>query len=486
MSEEKKQKKLFAETSVANNAQKYTTKPVKYSASEIMGFLEDPQSNALNLQKASIWLYYNSGIYNRLINNYAGMNIYDLYLYPTTISKFSKSKRKITPEKLYKDYLDISNLLERISWKSNYRNIGINLIIQGEVFLYDVSDNQGTILKEIPTEICKICKVINDNLYKYAINVNKLGTVDYYSMMPVGLQRLYDQHKAGTLPPEQYLGTAGSGYVIVDDPEAICLSLNNMTSTKSVPPLSYLFPSLLRLMEEEENEVVENKANNLKMIHMQYDVDDEGESKIAEADLIKMHNSAKANLPVGVCVNTNPLKVQALTLQRTGNVNASNRQTLTELVYNNSGVNSEIFNGNQSNNQAILTGVTADEIYCDTLNNVFENYTRYRVKQLKRNPLWMVRFVRNTQYNKQILVTESMQGCTVGLSRMKFLACNHYAPLEALSLLEFETENGIDEFFVPLATSYTQSGDEEDLGRPKNSDNPDNQKDVGENPDSTK
>ena len=173
-------------------------------------------------------------------------------------------------------------------------------MIQGEVFLYDVSDNQGTILKEIPTEICKICKVINDNLYKYAININKLGTVEYYSMMPMGLQKLYDQHKAGTLSPEQYLGTAGSGYVIVDDPEAICLSLNNMTSTKSVPPLSYLFPSLLRLMEEEENEVVENKANNLKMIHMQYEVDDEGESKIEEADLIRMHNSAKANLPVGV------------------------------------------------------------------------------------------------------------------------------------------------------------------------------------------
>ena len=150
-------------------------------------------------------------------------------------------------------------------------------MIQGEVFLYDVSDNQGTILKEIPTEICKICKVINDNLYKYAINVNKLGTAEYYSMMPLGLQRLYDQHKAGSLSPEQYLGTAGSGYVIVDDPEAICLSLNNMTSTKSVPTLSYLFPSLLRLMEEEENEVVENKANNLKMIHMQYDVDEEGD-----------------------------------------------------------------------------------------------------------------------------------------------------------------------------------------------------------------
>ena len=33
---------------------------------------------------------------------------------------------------------------------------------------------------------------------------------------------------------------------------------------------------------------------------MKYDVDDEGESYIDEADLVKMHNSAKMNLPTGV------------------------------------------------------------------------------------------------------------------------------------------------------------------------------------------
>ena len=494
MSEENKPKKLlFAETSVSQNAQNYLTRPAKYSAEQILTYLEDPQRYALELQRASIWLYYNSGIYNRLVNNYAGMNIYDLYLYPTTISKFSKSKRKITPEKLYKDYVDIASLMERISWKSNYRNIGVNLMIQGEVFLYDVSDNQGTIIKEIPTDICKICKVINDNLYKYAINIAKLGTEQYYLQMPKGLQDLYDKHKAGSLKPEQYFGNS-TNWVIVDDPEAVCLSLNNVTSTKTVPPLSYLFPSLIRLMDEESNEITENKANNLKLIHMKYDVDDEGESYIDESDLIKMHNSAKMNLPTGVAITTNPLQVTAHTLQRTGNVSASNRQTLTELVYNNSGVNSEIFNGNQSNNQAVLTGVVADEIYCDTLNNLFENYTKYRIRQLKKNPLWMVRFVRNTQYNKNEVIDKAMQGCTVGLSRMKFLACNHYSPLEAISILEFETENGIDELFIPLATAYTQSGEEAQQGekgevgegRPKNADNKDTSKGVGDNPNSTK
>ena len=112
MSDENKQKKLlFAETAVSQNAQNYVTRPAKYSANQILTYLEDPQRYALELQRTSIWLYYNSGIYNRLVNNYAGMNIYDLYLYPTTISKFSKSKRKITPEKLYKDYVDIAGLM---------------------------------------------------------------------------------------------------------------------------------------------------------------------------------------------------------------------------------------------------------------------------------------------------------------------------------------------------------------------------------------
>jgi hypothetical protein len=29
-------------------------------------------------------------------------------------------------------------------------------------------------------------------------------------------------------------------------------------------------------MEEEENEIIEAKANNLKLIHMKYPIDDEG------------------------------------------------------------------------------------------------------------------------------------------------------------------------------------------------------------------
>ena len=69
--------------------------------------------------------------------------------------------------------------------------------------------------------------------------------------------------------------------------------------------MCFIFPSIIRLMEEEENEVVESKANNLKLIHMKYPIDNEGESLLDEEIIRKAHNSAKANLPQGVAINTN-------------------------------------------------------------------------------------------------------------------------------------------------------------------------------------
>lgn len=482
--EAKEKKHLFAETSVAGTATNYAFNPTKYSASSVVSLLEDPQKNAASLQEVSLWLYYNSGIYYRLINNFSGMNRYDMYLFPSTISKFGKGgkKKNTNADKLLKEYLDIAQGVEKLSWKSNFRTIGTNLMILGEVYLFKIEDNSGVIIKEIPSSFCKISKVINDGLYKYSINMSKLGTAAVYNMMPKKIQDLYDKHNMGSLPPEAY---SENNYVIIEDKEAVCLSMNQFVGTKSVPPMCYIFPSLIRLMEEEENEIIEAKANNLKLIHMKYPIDDEGESILDEEVIRKMHNSAKMNLPTGVAINTNPLELTTHTLQRVGNVNATNRQTLMEHVYNNAGVNSEIFNGNNSNNQAIISGLVADEIISDILNNLFENYIKYDIKTRKKNPLWLPRFIRNTKYNETSMEEQAYKGATVGLSRMKYLATQHYSPLEAISILEFETENGIDELFVPLATAFTQSGNgEQENGRPKASDS-DSSKSVGDNKNST-
>ena len=100
------------------------------------------------------------------------------------------------------------------------------------------------------------------------------------------------------------------------------------------------------------------------------------------------------------------------------------------------------------------------------------------IKAKKKNALWMVRFIRNTKFNKSNCVSEAMQCCTVGLSRLKLLATQHYSPIEGLAILDFETSSSIDDLFVPMATSYTQSGDDAEAGRTKNKDDENNEKNV--------
>lgn len=205
---------------------------------------------------------------------------------------------------------------------------------------------------------------------------------------------------------------------------------------------------------------------------------------IDPVDIRKYHESAKRNLPPNVAITTNPLKVQAVTLQRTSNSSSSNRETLMSLIYSNMGINSELFNGEHSSNQAILSSIKADEIFVKPLNQIFENLIKYEIKNKKKNSYWTAKMIGTTEYSSDTKLDKAISGGVVGLSRLKLLAADGNNPLEAITLLEFETQNGIDELFVPLATAYTQSSSSEE-GRPKNS-NSDSEKEVGDDPNSTK
>ena len=176
--------------------------------------------------------------------------------------------------------------------------------------------------------------------------------------------------------------------------------------------------------------------------------------------------------------------MEALTLQRTGNVAATNREQLMKLVYSNIGVNSNLFNGDQSSNQAILSSIKCDEIFVKPLNQIFENVLKYELKNKKKNSIWNVKMVGTTEYSLEAECSRALQGAMSGVgSKMKLMAINGYSPLESLNTLAFEDEHNIDALFIPLASSYTMSN-KEDKGRPKNSENPNTSKGVGDDPNS--
>lgn len=481
----------FAEVSVSYKANDYNSKALRYSASDIVGYLKEPlkYENAEKLQQVSNWMYINNGQYQRIIDNYGNMNTYDLYLFPLVSNMYKRKtnsrSKKTKEEKLMQDYFEVAEYIEKLNYKYNFGWIGRRLLIQNDIFLFKLDDSQGVIYVEIPSEYCKIAKVISNNLYKYAINMNAIRDENKRVTLPQHIQDLYEKHENKLFPKEAYMD--GNNWLIIEDKNAIALSLSNTVLTKSPPKFSYIFPSIVRIMEDEIEEIEENRANNLKLIHMEVPIDEEGNYLIDPVDIRKYHESAKRNLPPNVAITTNPLKVQAVTLQRTSNSSSSNRETLMSLIYSNMGINSELFNGEHSSNQAILSSIKADEIFVKPLNQIFENLIKYEIKNKKKNSYWTAKMIGTTEYSSDTKLDKAISGGVVGLSRLKLLAADGNNPLEAITLLEFETQNGIDELFIPLATAYTQSANAQngEEGRPKNSNN-DNEKEVGDDPNSTK
>ena len=293
--------RAFAETSISTKAGDYSTQAKKYEMNQILNALANPTklTSAKLLQEVSMWLYYNNGQYQRLIDNYANMNTYDCYLYPTASNKYSKKKnqKKSTEELLFQDYMTLAEHIEKLNHKYNFGWISRRLLIQNEVFLYKVEDSKGVIYVEIPSNMCKICKIINNNLYKYAINMQELSAEAKRLSLPLPIQDLYEKHSNGSFGEEMYID---NGWLIVEDKNALALSLSDVVTSKSIPKLSYIFPSVMRIMNQEENEIAEDKTDNLKIIHMKVPMDIEGRWLVKAKNVISYHNAAKANLPRGV------------------------------------------------------------------------------------------------------------------------------------------------------------------------------------------
>ena len=286
----------FANASVSSkNPNEISTSKSGVNISQLQSAMQDPYSNVSLLQQVSKILYHSNGVYYRMVEMFANMLMYDLYLSPTTILGFGKNNNA---EKLNKEYEQIAQLVEKTYYKYNFKWFGRYLLMYGELYLYKVEDNNGIIYKAINPEICRVSGILENNIYKYSIDLSKLSNADLLMTMPIPIQKLYEKYNAGSLSNDEKLVDS---YYYLEENEAVAFLFNDAEPrTKGVPPLMYLFDKLFRLDEIEDEELSNSSADNLKLIHQKIPTNDEGEL-LMDIDIVGMyHQATKKNLPKGV------------------------------------------------------------------------------------------------------------------------------------------------------------------------------------------
>lgn len=464
--EELDEKKIFARNfakeSVSLKQPSYKL-PSRVDKNTVLRYLENPYTNAIKLQEVSIFLKHNNGIYNRLLKYHSNMLTFDHMLYPYEIDAKKKSGNG---DKLLKSYNETAQFLEKINPKYNFRWWYQKLLECGELYIFKIEDNNGIIFKEMPADMCRISSYEN-GVSKYEVDLNKIQNEKVYMTMPLEIQKLADKFKTGGIKKEDLKDN--SWYEL--EKNAYAFNILSPYISKGFPPFSYLFDGLMYIDEMKELQFANAENENLKIIHQKVPMDSEGELLI-DYDLIQeYHDATKRNLPKGIAITTNPLDVNSITLMRSGGQFVNHRSEALSNLYDDAGVNSDLFNGNSKNNEAIASGVKIDEMMGFDVLGMFENFLNYEITQNKKTSLWRVKMLQVTYFNRETEIKMAKENLAFGGSRFHALSTVGYTPLQALNILKGEQALGIDEIMIPAQSSHTTSNTDKG-GRPEKSDDP--------------
>ncbi len=442
----------FAKSSIAVIGQ-YTVRPRKIQRKQLRNMMVNPYLNWEGLQGISALMMGNNGNYERLVSYFGSMSTYDHVLYPLNATGKVANKNN----NFKKSYLEACQLVQKMNLKHNCRWWGKRLVQQGELYLYKIEDSSGIIYQELPTFICRTNRIENGVL-RYQVD---LPRIDIYllSTLPLEIQNIYQKWCDGEY---KY-----NWYDVSDNGVAFNLWGNSLTH--GFPYLSFLFDKLLAVEDFEDMNEDLTKVDNLKLIHQTIPMDDKGNILMDEELASIYHSTTKKNLPKGVTITTNPLKMEVVNLQTSGNENArglSYVQNALKSVYDSVGVNINLFNGEIANNVILQAGIVTDEQLAYTMLLMFQTYLNLDLSKRKINGMvWQLKILDTTCYNRELRLNDARANLSLGGSKMEFLSLSGYTPLEGYQVLTTEQTLGFNDLFTPVMTSYTMSANSDTVSQ---------------------
>lgn len=428
--------------------------------------MQNPLNNTEILQYASQIMNYNSGILKEFLIYKSEILTYDHFILPIDINEYKTSKE------LDKAEYNACIQLEKYKTKFNVGWMIKKIISRGALYIHETEDKEGIAIQEMPQSFCKA--VGNKNsVMKYAIDLSKINNenLDYF---PMEIQKLYKKYKKGLLKNNENL--FDNGFYILSG-RAYCFNVEYMLE-KGIPYYAHLFLDLLNLEEMKNLDVANAKTENFKLITQKVPTDESGDILIEADDAMQYHEALKGELPDNVGAVTSPLNIDHIALGDSTAKKMDYNNKLKDAIYDGAGMNSEIFNGNKSTNEAIALGSVADTLLPLHILKMIEIWMNEDFKTNPKTKNWKISFLDTTHYNKSKKIGDATSAISTYFGKKQYLATLGMTPLEVYNTLKYEELSRIGEKMLPLMTSHTMNSS--DIGRPSNEDNSDSATTTGE------
>lgn len=421
-----------------------------YTKEQIITWMRNPASNIKNLRDVSIYLYYASPLYQRLVNYQANMWLWYYVLYPA-----GYDETKVKTANLRKQYINAAKQVELWNLKNELGKAAISAVREGIFFGASWQTNDSFFIQKIPAEYCSV-EAISDGTYLYTVDMSKIGeeNLKFYPPEFTEMYRDYQRTKVSTqLVPEEISWCL-----------PFCSSDTSMGAF--IPPYVGCLPDLMDIENYKALQETATEIANYKILVGQLDVNEDGIPKIDWNLAMQYYQHLCNALPPQVGAAVLPFKVNDFNFDQDrgiGTVDVVTRSV--EQYWENCGSNSVLHGGKTDTSGGMSLAITTDsQLLLGFLQNAQRLVNRH-LKTVSGTMLFQIEFLPITVYNRKDLVSMYKEAATYGVAPSMYFASLGLSPLSVFGLNRIETDIlGIDKL-IPLQSSHTMSSDNE-VGRP--------------------
>lgn len=429
---------------------------VRYSLDDINRWLQSPIQYEDQLRKLSNYLYDTHPTY-KLIVRY--MALLPAYAWSLSIDTSSGKKDKIK-----KDYLKSLHYIEKLNLKFELMKASIPAYKNDYFFGYEIESDSSYFIMPLDNKYCKVSSM-EDGIYNFAFNFQYFNTFrEELELYPAEFKIKYQQYELNKDNP----------WIELDPRKSVCFK-TNIDTQYALPMFSGMFPSLYELEEYKKMKKDRTKNENYMLLHQRIPMDEKNPDLnkfLIDLELASyFHQEASNNLPDGIEIVTSPMELTAVKTEKTKNDNDYVTEAMRE-VYNDGGISQFLFNSDKNTSIGLSKSVNTDEELSFALLRQMETWMNRKLKYKFPSLKLKFSFLNVTIFNKAEVAEMYLKQAQYGLPvKLEIAAVHNMTPLDVINKANLENDIlGLQDLFIPLVSSHTQSSDENKGGRPTKSD----------------
>lgn len=430
-----------------------------FDAKQVAVFLQNPVQHEKKIRELSNYLYNVSPQYRRIIQYFSLLPTYAYTLEPF------KTPEKLNKEEYKENYLDTLRYIEKMNLRHELIK-AMKVAYKEDVYYgYILETKDSFFLMKLDSDYCTITS-IEDGIYNYSFDFSVFDRDKaLLASYPVEFQRKY----------VQYQQNSQNKYIELDSKKTICIKINEELDYP-LPPFNAIFEAIFDLDEYKKIKKQKTKMDNFLLLTQKIPQGDKNEINNFTIDLElagQFFDMLSTSVPDGISVALTPMDIEAIRLEKSKNDQDTIKQATREL-FSDSGVPQQIFSSEGNTSTGLRQSIISDEQIAFGVLRQVERWVNRRLKQKSKSSEYEFhfKFLDMSVFNRQ-----EVQDAFLKAAQSSMPVITEYAASLGLSPLDLYNKSvlendvlGLHDMLKPLASSYTQSKDDNKGGAPTKSD----------------